>query len=194
MSRNEHHRTPLHHAAAKNRLAIAELLIDLGADPNATDATGATPLATAARANADPGMVTMLQQRGAKLDFLAALTLRRYQLAEAMLRDDPPRIGPQGPDTIALHLAVGDKNAETVRWLIDHGVDVNAKRIVWECNHTALHMTAENGAIEIARILLDAGGDPDIRDDKYDATVLGWAEFCGQERIARLVRDRGGRK
>ena len=194
MSRNEHRRAPLHHAAAKNRLTIAELLIDLGADLNATDATGATPLATGAREKADPGVITMFQQRGAKLDFLAALNLRRYDLAETMLRDDPPRIGPQGRDTVALHLAVGDGNAESVRWLIEHGVDVNAKRIVWECNHTALHMTAENGAIEIARMLLDAGGDPDIRDDKYDATVLGWAEFCGQEQIAQLVRARGGSK
>jgi len=33
-------------------------------------------------------------------------------------------------------------------------------------------MTAESGATDIARMLLDAGGDPDIHDDKYDATVL----------------------
>jgi hypothetical protein len=28
---------------------------------------------------------------------------------------------------------------------------------------------------------------------KYDATVLGWAEFCGQPQVAQLVRERGGR-
>ena len=31
-----------------------------------------------------------------------------------------------------------------------------------------------------------------IRDDKYDATVLGWAEFCGQDEVAKVVRERGG--
>jgi ankyrin repeat protein len=59
------------------------------------------------------------------------------------------------------------------------------------------HCLAHGGrkrAIEIARMLLDAGGDPDIRDDKYDSTVLGWAEFCGHEEVAQLVRARGGRK
>jgi ankyrin repeat protein len=191
MSRNEHHRTPLHHAAAKNQPDVARLLIDLGADPNATDVTGATPLTTAAQENAGEEMIAMLLQAGARLDFIAAVNLKRYELAEAMLLEDPARIGPDGRDTIALHLSVSRKDAQSVRWLIEHGVDVNAKRELWDCNHTALHMTAENGAVDIARMLLDAGGDPTIRDDKYDNTALGWAEFCDQGEVARLLRERG---
>ena len=53
-------------------------------------------------------------------------------------------------------------------------------------------MTAESGAIDMARMLLDAGADPNIHDDKYDATVLGWAEFCEQPQVAELVHERGG--
>jgi ankyrin repeat protein len=191
MSRSEHHRTPLHHAAAKNRPRIVRLLLELGAQPNAADANGATALTAAGEENADPGIVAMLLEAGVKLDFVAAVNLERYELAEAMLREDPSRIGPDGRDTIALHLAVAKKNAGAVRWLIAHGVDVDAKRVVWDCNHTALHMTAENGAADIARMLLEAGADPDIRDDKYEATALGWADFCGQEQIAQLLRERG---
>ena len=134
----------------------------------------------------------MLTAAGAKLDFMSAIYLERYEIAESMLKDNPSRIGPEGGDTIALHLSVSKNNAVAVRWLVAHGVDVNAKRKLWDCNHTALHMTAENGAIEIARMLLDAGADPNIHDDKYDATVLAWAEFCDQPRIAELVRERGG--
>ena len=121
------------------------------------------------------------------------MTLKRYDLAARMLQDDPARIGPDGRDTIALHLLVAKKNADAVRWLIDRGVDVNAKRVLWDCNHTALHVTTEleGGAIELTRMLLDAGADPNIRDDKYDATVLGWAEYCGQPQIADLLRQRG---
>jgi ankyrin repeat protein len=88
---------------------------------------------------------------------------------------------------------VSQKNAVAVRWLIAHGVDVNAKRRLWDCNQTALHMTAENGAIEIARMLLDAGADPNIHDDKHDATVLAWAQFCDHRQIAELVRVKSGR-
>ncbi len=194
MTRNQHRRTPLHHAAAKNRPQIVALLLALGADPNATDATGATPLTTASQENADPEIAAMLLEAGVKLDFLTAVNLRRYDLAEAMLRDEPTRIGADGRDTVALHLAVNKKNHDAVRWLIAHGVDVNAKRLMWDCNHTALHMTVENGDIEIARMLLDAGADPNIRDDKYDATALGWADFFGRDDFAQLVRERGGHK
>ena len=191
MSRNEHHRKPLHQAAALNRPRMVRLLIELGADVQATDDTGATAL-TAAPANVDPSIIAMLQDAGVKLDFLAAVNLKRYDLAETMLRDDPTRIGPDGRDTIALHLCTVKKNAEAVAWLIAHGVDVNAKRELWDCNYTALHITAgEAGMVDIARMLLDAGGDPEIHDDKYDATVLGWAEYCEQPEIAQLLRERG---
>ena len=45
--------------------------------------------------------------------------------------------------------------------------------------------------IELTRLLLDAGADPNIRDDKYHATALGWAEYCEQPQIADLLRQRG---
>ena len=193
MSRNEHQRAPLHHAAAVNRPSMVRLLIDLGARVDATDETGGTPLTVAVREAADPSIIAMLEQAGATLDLLSAVTLKRYDLAARMLQDDPARIGPDGRDTIALHLLVAKKNADAVRWLIDRGVDVNAKRVLWDCNHTALHVTTEleGGAIELTRMLLDAGADPNIRDDKYHATVLGWAEYCGQPQIADLLRQRG---
>jgi ankyrin repeat protein len=192
MTRNHHRRTPLHHAVAKNRLAIVELLLELGADPNAADATGMTALTTAAQENADPAIVSALVAAGAGLDLLAAVNLGRYGEAEAMLRNDPGRLGPDGRDTIALHLAVSKRNLATIRWLLAHGVDVNAKRLMWDCNHTALHMTAEGGATDIARLLLDAGADPNIRDDKFNSTVLGWASFFGRADLAELVREKGG--
>jgi ankyrin repeat protein len=81
-----------------------------------------------------------------------------------------------------------------VRWLIAHGIDVDAKRPMWDCNHTALHMTIENGDIALARMLLDAGADPDVRDDKFGATALGWADFFGRADFAKLVQEHGGQK
>jgi ankyrin repeat protein len=194
MTRNQHRRTALHHAAAKNRPRIVRLLIDLGADPNAADATGATPLTTASQESADAAIIDMLLGAGARLDFLTAVNLKRYEVAEALLAEDPSRLGPNGRDTVALHLAVNKKNHDAVAWLIAHGVDVDAKRSMWDCNHTALHMTIENGDIALARMLLDADADPNIRDDKYRATALGWADFFGREDFAKLVRERGGQK
>jgi ankyrin repeat protein len=192
MTRNHHRRTPLHHAAAKKRLRTVRLLLALGADANAVDAAGATALTTASQENADPEIISALLAAGVNLDFLTAVNTGRYSEAEAMLRRDPGRIGPEGKDTIALHLAVSKKNLTTIRWLLAHGVDVSAKRPVWDCNGTALHMTVESGAIDIAALLLDAGADPNISDDKYDATALGWANFFGRADFADLIRARGG--
>lgn len=115
MNRNEHHRTPFHHAAAKNRPRMVRLLLDLGADASAPDAVGASALTTAAQEHADPAIVTMLLAAGARLDFMSALYLERYEVAESMLRDDLSRLGPDGRDTMALHLSVSKKNAGAVR-------------------------------------------------------------------------------
>jgi ankyrin repeat protein len=192
MTRNQHRRTPLHHAVAKSRPRIVALLLALGAEADARDATGASALTTAAQENADQDIASVLLAAGATLDLLTAVNLGRRDAAEAMLRDDPARLGPEGADTIALHLAVSKRNLATIRWLIAHGVDINAKRPLWDCNHTALHMTVERGEMDIARLLLDAGADPNVRDDKYAATALGWADFFGRKDFAELLRQKGG--
>ncbi|MBM3522427.1 MAG: hypothetical protein FJX57_05670 [Alphaproteobacteria bacterium] len=191
MTRGQHRRTLLHHAAAQNRPAMVRLLLELGADPRAADATGLTPLTTASQEGADRAVIDSLLAAGAPLDVLTAINLGRFTEAETMLRADPGRIGPDGADTIALHLAVSRKNRATIEWLIAHGVDVNAKREMWGCHHTALHMTVESGSLDIARLLLDAGANPNIRDDKYNATALGWAAFFGRADFATLISERG---
>src|ERR1700722_9041517 len=106
MTRNQHRCTPLAHAVRKNRLRIVQLLLELGVDPNARDATDATALTTASEVGADPGIVAALQRAGLTPDLLTTVNMGRYSEAEAMLRDDPSRIGPDGGDTIALHVAV----------------------------------------------------------------------------------------
>jgi ankyrin repeat protein len=190
MSRSEHRRTPLHHAAAVNRPDMVRLLLDLGAPVDALDATGGTALTLAARQRAEPRVLALLEEAGAAPDLLAAVSLERYDLAEQLLAADPGRLGPDGRDTIALHVLVAQQNVAGVRWLLGQGVDVNAKRVLWDCNSTALHVTAEHGLVDMARLLLDAGADPDIRDDKYEATVLGWAEYCGHPEIVSALRQR----
>jgi ankyrin repeat protein len=49
MSHNENHQLPLHFAARMNRPEMVTLLLELGADPKATDASGVTALHFAAR-------------------------------------------------------------------------------------------------------------------------------------------------
>ena len=188
MSRNEHGRLPLHHAVVCNRPAMVELLLALGSDANAADLAGAAAIAYAQRSAVESGIMQMLLDAGGRLDLIGALTLQRYEAAEAMLAEDAARLGPDGHDTIALHLAVDRHDVRTVRWLIAHGVDVDAKRMLFDCNHTALHMCAERGFVDIAEQLLEAGADTTIPDDKFHADALGWAEYCKRPEVAKLIR------
>ena len=185
MSKNEHHRRPLHHASDKNRPDMVRLLLDLGADATVADDSGATPMSYVS----DPAIVEMLTGAGATINLLGALGAGRYDLAESLLGEDPSCLGPDGEDTVTLHLMASRKKPDAVRWLIEHGVDVNAKRELWGCNHTALHVCCENGNAEIARILLDAGADPTIRDDKFDSDALGWAEYLKQPEVVQVIRE-----
>jgi len=153
------------------------LLLQLGADANGLDLAGAAPISCAGAAMVRSGIVQMLLDAGGKIDLIAALRLGRYDLAGAMLAQDPQRLGPGGRDTIALHLAIDRKDGAAVRWLIERGVDVNAKRLLYDCNHTALHMCAERGLVDFATEL-----------DKFAADALAWAEHCNRPDVAKLIR------
>jgi ankyrin repeat protein len=58
---------PLHSAAAARRDEVARMLIDAGADVNATQEGGYTPLHAAAQ-NGDVELIDLLLDRGARLD------------------------------------------------------------------------------------------------------------------------------
>jgi ankyrin repeat protein len=78
-----------------------------------------------------------------------------------------------------------------VELLVETGFDVNAlgrsdipSNQPW---HTALHVAAERGDLELARKLLELGADPGIRDKRYRSTPLGWARHFGQDAGAELL-------
>jgi len=50
-----------------------------------------------------------------------------------------------------------------------------------------LHKTAEDGNLDLARVLLWPGADPDIRDARFGSTPLGWARHFGHESMAELL-------
>jgi Ankyrin repeats (many copies) len=44
------------------------------------------------------------------------------------------------------------------------------------------------GHLELARILLGLGADPDIRDQRFGSTPLGWgARYFAQEQLIELL-------
>ncbi len=88
--------------------------------------------------------------------------------------------------------AAGRRAWPAIPLLAELGWDVNARARVdfpieqeWE---TALHEAAGVGEIDAARMLVKLGSDPSIRDARFHATPLGWAEHFGQQGMADYLR------
>jgi hypothetical protein len=64
---------------------------------------------------------------------------------------------------------------DLVRWLLARGGNVNARADA-RSRQTLLHSAAWNGDLEMVRLLVEAGADPNARDEQYNGTPLGWAK------------------
>jgi Ankyrin repeats (many copies) len=121
----------------------------------------------------------------------AAIGAGRARLGE-LLADHPGLAGEvraSRPALITWAAACG--NPAVVELAAELGFDVNAKGRTdvpgdqpWQ---TALHKAAEDGNAELARTLLRLGADPDIRDERFDSTPLGWARHFGQQTLIELL-------
>jgi ankyrin repeat protein len=57
----------------------------------------------------------------------------------------------------------------------------------WE---TALHHAASEGDIEMARLLLELGADPNIEDTRFHSTPLEWARHFDQSAMIEFLSSR----
>lgn len=214
MSRNELNQLPLHFAVRMNRPRMVTLLIELGADPLGVDGVGQPPAEYADVPGRDRAAMEAIRnmtlaeldsaRRGHReprigmLDLAAALALGDWELSarlwsvDASVRGygDRGEASPRLSTSAILHLMCKRGEADAVRWLLERGVDVNARWIGWDTDATPLHVAASRGHEELVRLLLNAGADPRIKDSKHEADVLDWAEFFGQVRIVSLLKAR----
>ncbi len=206
MSHNEDHQLPLHFAVGRNRPAMVELLMSLGADPLGVDESGFAAPAYAESPDVDrPVLAAIAAMAAAELDsadrghrrphirmmgFLALLGLGEWQQAERLWNDPELRKNYHG----VLHLMAKRGDLVAVRWLLERGADPSALWAHWDADVTPLHCAALGGHLEVARALLEAGADPHIKDSKHDSDALGWAEFFRNEDLVRLLRSGPGSK
>lgn len=195
--RDHEGKSPLLLMLESQRMALAALLVEKGADVNAAARGsgkvigGYTPL-MAAIGHGDPGMTLLLLEHGA----------------------DPNAVDEEGRS--ALWLSLENSQFEILDILLAHGADIDLKdkdgstplmkfaylnrykRLQWLLEHgagtnvrdnegrTALMLAASRGKTEAAHLLLQAGAAVDTRDSK-GWTALAAATFAGQRNMVQFL-------
>lgn len=90
--------------------------------------------------------------------------------------------------TSALMAAVNSGKVEVVKFLLDKGVAVNAKRT--NDGWTPLMLATFFGFDKVVNLLLDAGADVNLKNN-YGETALIHASFRGQDDVARILIAHG---
>ena len=189
-SHNEDFRLPLHFAVLRNRPEMVALLLELGADPLATDGTGYPAAAYATDPDVDRLVIEMIRARVGTTDLFTDLALGDWDSAARLLRENPDVVRPGGASSGVLHLMAKRNNVAAVKWLLDHGVDPDARWNHWDAEVTPLHLAILGKHPKVVRVLLAAGADPTIRDTQHKATATEWAEFFGHKEIVRILAAR----
>jgi Ankyrin repeats (many copies)/Ankyrin repeats (3 copies) len=180
---------PLTWAATFNRVEYVRLLLGVGADPG-TRTRGATPLEYAIYFG-NTQVVDLLAGHGivppalwtyaacGRLDLVRACfdSGGRLRPGAAASRPNPADAGPFPPripatddpqEIIAeafVH-ACQHGRTEVVRWFLDLGVSPDVAPYF---GRTGLHWAIMHSQLEVARLLLERGADPSIRDEMLHA-------------------------
>ncbi|MGH9693302.1 MAG: ankyrin repeat domain-containing protein, partial [Bryobacteraceae bacterium] len=150
--------TPLHYASIYGSVKALQFLLDKGADPNAANQSGATPLILAAWSFE---RARLLVERGASVNAATGHGITPLIVAAA----EPG-------------------NVATVRYLLDKGADLRARDTDGE---DALSRSASSGDVETLKLLLDRGGDPKRADTLGYTALMGATVFRDSERIRLLL-------
>ena len=91
-----------------------------------------------------------------------------------------------------LHEAVKRGDAAAVTALLDEDRGLANARSATDARGTyPLHVAAEFGRAEAARVLLRSGADPAALDTENDAIPLSWAAFFGRPEVVAVLLEHG---
>ncbi len=183
--------TPLHLAAIKRQPAVVRELLSLGANIEALDEAGFTPLDNAAILGASE-IVNVLLEAGAQLRLPAAAALGRDTDVARLLHRDPDALKPGGRYVGLIVRAAEHGSAQMVETLLRNGAIVNLRdnpktAIDSTAGYTPLHGAAWNGNLGAISVLMRYGADVRARDEKYRGTPAGWADYSGHVEARDLI-------
>lgn len=193
--------TPLHIAAFRGEVEIAEYLLSEGADTTITNIDGLTALQTAEYVRHAMMVIVLSQASGIDSVMLpdaestiwdaareGNLTALEFHLSDDLdvntrldLKEDPAFGGS------ALHMAIMEFANEAVLYLIERGADVNLPAANAQ-KGTPLHWAVKAANDDGVRMLLDAGADRTLPDanGKLPLDILEKAPQEAENEIANI--------
>lgn len=154
------------------QLALIDVLVDAGADPDGT--------ADNALANGHFAAAEHLVRRGARLTLATALCLDRWDDARRLAASASAR-----DRQFAYVLAALNGREEALRLILELGVDLNRPSRDLYSHGTPLHHAVWSGSLEAVKVLVEAGADVRRKDSLWKGTPQGWAEYGAQEQAQR---------
>ena len=179
-------------AAKYNQLERMKLLVKHGVDVNAPDTRFGRTAYELAVLHANSDIAGYLLAHGATQSqlsdadaFAAACSSADESQARALLANDPSLLEQLGGERAELlQLAAEGDQRDAIRLMAKLGFDLNEVK-----RTTALHHAAMCGHLQMAKLLIELGADPLIRDTEFNARPLGWAEYGEQTEVAEFLRQ-----
>jgi ankyrin repeat protein len=185
----------LHKAAEQNDIALVKSLLEKGANVNAPDQLGWSPLHYAAY-RGHKQAAELLLNNGALVNAKASNDVRplhlaaeqgQTALAELLLGKGADVNARQVQGWTPLGLAAQNGHLETVKLLLDKGADVNSKS---KSGLTPLHTAVSKGCREVVELLLSKGAEVNSKSNN-GRTPLHTAAYQNQQEAAKLLLSAG---
>ncbi|MYD51582.1 MAG: hypothetical protein F4W93_08865 [Dehalococcoidia bacterium] len=169
---------------------IFNLLLERGADVNARDPQGYTPL-MAARSMGNDTAVQALLARGVSQDIFGAIMDKDAERVRELLRDDPTAANPVGEGPVPLIWAGRYSDYEIIRMLLEAGAEPNVWRDVDHFGKTALDMVISYQEDDVVQLMLDHGADPEFKGEGNQASTLRVALRNGTVSALKMLLEAG---
>ena len=183
--------TPLYEALVNNE-KLTKLLIDKGAKVNVENKEKITPLHVASRF-ASYETVKLLIDKKADVNAVTvqdhtplyyAASKNKIENAKLLI-DEGANVDWKKDGKNLLSSAVKRRNIEYATFFINKGANVMYARR--KSKKTPLHDAAENGSLDIAKLLINEGSEVDL-EDKDGRTPLHYAAGMGGDQSFEIVR------